>query len=279
MFNRQPFNRGRFNRNNTGRVNLDGKANLCITAGIRLSVAHGLGGESGIILTLKGYKGIPSFIQGNAAISFAAKIADLRRYRALDGKAGICVKSIAYTNRKATAKSKADIVIGSSTSRINARKNTQGSGAIAVNSLGVLGLMKSLQGAADVIFGTHAYIRRNLLLSGNAGIILHATNTFFGLRQGMRGTSGIIFRVTVGQIAMFQYEHIHLPALVIPEGGELLIDTDNMVITLNGQNVMRFLSSDSEFFFINPATNEIVYTSENANDLANINILHKDAWL
>jgi len=279
MFNRQPFNRGRFNRANTGRVYLEGNAHLCISTGVKLSVSHGFRGKRDIVFAIRGYKGIPTFLQGKAGILVAVKSEELIRYRTLSGKADISIGTSGNANGRISLEGRAGIETAASTSRMNTNKAFHGSSEIIFASVGVLNLSNALQGDADIKVNASGYISRNILFAGKTEILLHAKNYGTGIRHGIQGKTNIIIRASVEQIAMFQFEHIYLRNLVIPVGGELLIDTDNMTVTLNGQNVVRHMSRDSEYFLLSPATNELVYSSNNASNKANINILHKDAWL
>ena len=60
---------------------------------------------------------------------------------------------------------------------------------------------------------------------------------------------------------------------------ELVIDTCEMTVSVNGQNMMKFVSNDSEFFSLLPGDNEIIYTDGVTTRKVSIDILWKDRWV
>ncbi len=93
------------------------------------------------------------------------------------------------------------------------------------------------------------------------------------------GVAVVVLVVTSKGFNTYRYEYLKLTDLVMRVGDELVINTDEMTVTLNGQNAIQYLSMDSEFFLLNPHENDIIYTSNNANDKTDIKILWKDAYL
>lgn len=82
-----------------------------------------------------------------------------------------------------------------------------------------------------------------------------------------------------GAAAMFGYSTIALPGLVIPPGGDLVIDTEEMTVTLNGEDVTRYFGADSEFFKLKPGENIVIYEDGVQNRDISYKILWKDLWL
>lgn len=154
----------------------------------------------------------------------------------------------------------------------------RGCAAIALKPTGRLSAYFSFNGSTGLEVTAAGQVNAGIPLGGKVETALDSTGAL-NRRRGLDGFLDIVLTVHSDGFNIFRYEHIHMPTLNIPVGGELIIDTDNMTITLNGQNVMRHLSRDSEFFLLNPATNEIVFTSGNQNNRADIRVLHKDAWL
>ena len=74
-------------------------------------------------------------------------------------------------------------------------------------------------------------------------------------------------------------ETIKLFGLILKPGDELVIDTCEMTVSVNGQNMMKFVSNDSEFFSLLPGDNEIVYTDGVTTRNVSIDILWKDRWV
>jgi hypothetical protein len=52
-----------------------------------------------------------------------------------------------------------------------------------------------------------------------------------------------------------------------------------MTVSVNGQNMMKFVSDDSEFFSLLPGDNEIIYTDGVTTRKVSIDILWKDRWV
>lgn len=74
-------------------------------------------------------------------------------------------------------------------------------------------------------------------------------------------------------------ESIKLSGLILKPGDELVIDTCEMTVSVNGQNMMKFVSDDSEFFSLLPGDNEIIYTDGVTTRKVSIDILWKDRWV
>jgi hypothetical protein len=82
-----------------------------------------------------------------------------------------------------------------------------------------------------------------------------------------------------GAASMFGYSTIALPGLVLPVGGDLVIDTEEMTVTLNGVDVTRYFGADSEFFKLKPGENIVIYEDGVQNRNISYKILWKDLWL
>ena len=67
--------------------------------------------------------------------------------------------------------------------------------------------------------------------------------------------------------------------LVLRPGDELIINTCDMTVTINGQNAMEFFSNESEFFTLLNGINTLVYSDSNSNRKISFDIIWKDRWL
>lgn len=83
----------------------------------------------------------------------------------------------------------------------------------------------------------------------------------------------------IKDLALYYYDHINLKDIVLKPGDELIIDTDLMTVTLNGQNAMRYFSSQSDFFKLAPGENIIAYSDDSETKEYSVDILWKDRWL
>jgi len=82
-----------------------------------------------------------------------------------------------------------------------------------------------------------------------------------------------------GSAEIYGYSVISLPGLVLPPGGEIIIDTGEMTVTMNGVDVTRFFSPDSEFFRLKPGDNLVVYKDGVASRNIYYIIMWKDLFL
>jgi len=67
--------------------------------------------------------------------------------------------------------------------------------------------------------------------------------------------------------------------LILAPGDELIINTDEMTVTVNGQNGMRYFSMDSDFFKLLSGENKIVYSDGSSSRDVLVDIIWKDRWL
>ena len=67
--------------------------------------------------------------------------------------------------------------------------------------------------------------------------------------------------------------------LILAPGDELIINTDEMTVTINGQNGMRYFSMDSDFFKLLSGENKIVYSDCSGSRDVLVDIIWKDRWL
>lgn len=64
--------------------------------------------------------------------------------------------------------------------------------------------------------------------------------------------------------------------LTLQPGDELIIDTDAMTVTLNGENAVAYVTDDSIFFKLAPGDSTLNFAG---GEQADIRILWKDRWL
>lgn len=134
-------------------------------------------------------------------------------------------------------------------------------------------------------FGTTAMVLRTL----NDATNIKSSSAFVNLMMASKGTQtkicyGIanisdIQLQTKSEHALSGEELISLPELVLEPGDELVIDTCEMTVSVNGQNMMKFVSNDSEFFSLLPGDNELIYTDGVDTRKVSIDILWKDRWV
>jgi len=67
--------------------------------------------------------------------------------------------------------------------------------------------------------------------------------------------------------------------LVLKPGDELVINTCDLTVTLNGQNAMEYFAADSEFITLLNGENTIEYNDESESREISFDIIWKDRWL
>lgn len=134
-------------------------------------------------------------------------------------------------------------------------------------------------------FGTTAMVLRTLndavnikSSSGIAGLLLDSKGIQTKIHYGLTNPSDIQLQ-TKGEHTLAGEELINLAGLVLKPGDELVIDTCEMTVSVNGQNMMKFVSNASEFFSLLPGDNELIYTDGVTTRKVSIDILWKDRWV
>ena len=113
---------------------------------------------------------------------------------------------------------------------------------------------------------------------GSATLILDNKVSPTKIYYGMLDISNIQLQ-TKGEHTLAGEETIKLSGLILKPGDEIVIDTCEMTVSVNGQNMMKFVSNDSEFFSLLPGDNEIIYTDGVTTRKVSIDILWKDRWV
>jgi len=273
------FNRGRFNRPTKKSTFFTGKASIELVATATMNTVSNFSGAANIVVIA-----LDRSIDG-ALIGIRAS-GQVSRVRLL-GEASDPTRQAKF-NR-----------MGFNRGKFNASAHKRSNASISMAAAGILTAARSFDGEAEIIMNTESgALNTSSTFGGEAEIDLitdgnmNATRTFRGAanivvqaigRMNMihdfDGAAFITLETTSQEFNTFRIEYIELPNLTLEAGDELIIDTDRKTITLNGVNIMRYLSRASEFFNFNPRENEIEYLSSNPNDQVEIRILWKDAWL
>lgn len=134
------------------------------------------------------------------------------------------------------------------------------SGLASMKMSGVLDITnnKSVNGSADMSIKDYGNATKELIAIGNTANML----------MNSKASSSL-----AGETV------IHLLGLVLAPSDELIINTTDMTITLNGENATEYFSSDSEFFDLISGENIIVYNDSSESRQASLNITWKNRWL
>lgn len=114
--------------------------------------------------------------------------------------------------------------------------------------------------------------------SGSSQIILNtqAEGTKVFIVEG--GTSNIRMEAEANQVLAGE-SVISLEGIILKPGDELIINTCDMTVTINGQNAMEYFSNDSDFFTLLNGINTLVYNDSNGARNISFDVIWKDRWL
>jgi hypothetical protein len=261
VFNRQPFNRGKFNANFVTVEAAAGRASMVLT-GMASGFLFVQMSESTADIRL-GLKSNPTVViqppSSSVLLSLDSRGQNLARFF---GNPETAVFELGL---------RADMV----------RRIFHAITGVFV--MGVDGL------PGRIIYGNTPPARITLALAAiNSRVLMPQTPPILLVMDG-RGVARRVFIAAskdsilelnaTGIADMYGYGILDLEGLVLSPGGTLIIDTGEMTVLLNGQDVTRFVSKQSEFFKLRPGDNVIVYEDGVANRNASYNILWKDLWL
>jgi hypothetical protein len=133
----------------------------------------------------------------------------------------------------------------------------KGSGFIELGATGKLANKIEMPAAdpADIVMTSRGNLKHIKKMTGQADMELLASSAGYLTLEGAE---------------------IQLSGLVLKPGDELIIDTDNMTITLNGINVLSYITDASSFFAILPGLNTLTVE---AGTNTEFKVLWKDRWL
>lgn len=152
--------------------------------------------------------------------------------------------------------------------------------SMKIGTSGSLNVRKVAEGRIDlVLLADGQFCRQLKAVPGDMEAALFAFGDGRRMIGGLLGEFDLCMEANADRFNAYGTEYMDLAGLQIRPGGELKIDTEEMTIELDGQNVIDFLSVDSEFFFLRPGENTIVYKDGNGTRNAQIRILWKDRWL
>jgi len=278
MFNRQKYNRGRFNRPLTDAVAVPLSGTITIgmqTAGGRLNAALNLRGNTDVRFRVAS----PTFYAGSIKIEPEVS-GHINRTVTLSGVISLATEASGQVNRT--------VFVGGIVSTETAVTGTMqrvasysGTSSIGINANGRVNRATTVKGTATLMPDINGQVNRSTPLSGIVDIS-HALNGKLGRERNLEGNVSInVAAIMPYGFSTFRYETLSLttPGFIFRPGDEMVIDTDNMTVEINGQNAMRWLDRESEFFLFNPGINEITVDTQAPNSRFDMRALWKDAWL
>lgn len=261
MFNRQNFNRGKFNTS-ASQLTVSGTASLVLTGGVKGNLSffaplstvnfnlNTYGKQSALLYAPISSATLQLESAGQGLRRFFSGVSSVEMSIGLSGEM-LCVIFAPNTT--------ADLRLDSNGHSLR-RYFTD-----APKTMTVLGLAGQ---GSRTIYTNLSPVEFNQSLCGES------------LRRFLTATPIVPINLGAkGMAAMFGYSTIELPRLVVPPNGDLVIDTEEMTVTLNGEDVTRYFGSDSEFFKLKPGENIVIYEDSVQNRNISYKILWKDLWL
>jgi len=152
-----------------------------------------------------------------------------------------------------------------------------GTAALTMGASVDLDAIYRAKGAANIEFGADGSVANRVIIpEGESSDMLIETTGKLTHKKKMDGQADITLTAGSAGYLTLEGEEIELASLVLEPNDELIIDTDNMTITLNGINVLGYISDASSFFTILPGTNTLTVEGGAS---AEVKVLWKDRWL
>ncbi|AKL96611.1 phage tail protein [Clostridium aceticum] len=95
------------------------------------------------------------------------------------------------------------------------------------------------------------------------------------IRLGSDMTTNLEFQSNLRKFAIVQVEFQGSFAA----GDKLVINTDTLQATINGQNALHLIEGDIDLFYLKPGQNQIRYTDTSGNRNIRLTIEYRDRWL
>lgn len=138
---------------------------------------------------------------------------------------------------------------------------------------------------ADKAMSAAAHLRANTLgrcirfrpFDGKANMEMTAKGNLIRFKFGSSDIDMVMDASALGY-RTYGTKQLELQNIDLHVGDEVIINTDDMTVTINGQNAVSFLSDDSDFFKLKPGEN-FVLISGSAGAVADTYIIWKDRWL
>ena len=113
------------------------------------------------------------------------------------------------------------------------------------------------------------------VMHGTSGMTGQYYNRVVVTGEPMDGISGM----TIKAAEVFGVSIIRLTDIVLKPGQELIIDTENMTATIDGENAIHLLSDDSDFFFLAQGDNIVTYSDNGKSRTVNLKVMWKNRWV
>lgn len=133
--------------------------------------------------------------------------------------------------------------------------------------------------SADCVTGISAELQLLFtLLAEKASAIADVSGSFVFVFVG-EGNGNVISNSRGTQVHFYELLTMIIQNLNMKSGDTVIIDSEHMVVSLNGVNVVDKITDESVFFDLKPGLNELSVSPINASASASIKVLWKDRWV
>ena len=112
---------------------------------------------------------------------------------------------------------------------------------------------------------------------GKATIRAYSNGSFIRIKF-VDSTINMLMLATALGYKTYGTKELELQNINLVAGDEVVINTDDMTVTINGQNATMFLTADSNFFKLKPGEN-LISVDGAGKSIADAYIIWKDRWL
>jgi len=121
-------------------------------------------------------------------------------------------------------------------------------------------------------------LTKNIFVSSIASAKINGTINATKVFIIIGNNADMLFSASVNQ-SLSGEAVINLQNIILKPGEELIINTIDMTVTLNGQNAMQYFTNESEFFNLLAGLNTLIYSDSNASRTILFDVIWKDRWL
>ena len=160
-------------------------------------------------------------------------------------------------------------------------KSMSGAVTVITDALGVMSVKKRLSGTSNTIGKTEpaAMIRKVQLSANPIEVLTESSAKWYNRLLLHADTVEVTTGASAKAIEVYGVETISLPDIVLKPGQELIIDTNEMTVTIDGENAIHLLSADSDFFALMQGENTITYSDNSNKRTAGLKVMWKNRWV
>lgn len=139
-----------------------------------------------------------------------------------------------------------------------------------------IAVTRMLSGSASAVGNSNGDLVRIFAMQGEISAESAATGRIVRIRSFNSEIEAVAYAKATGLVSYDTQILAFSNELTLQPGDELIIDTDAMTVTVNGENAVAYVADDSIFFKLAPGDSTLNFAGGGR---AGIRILWKDRWL